>query len=509
MRAAITQAGFDTLTSDNVSQPFMNITHFSLAYVNGDERNRGLSSSYLIGLTKLVPDGSSGEVIHNVWQTPFYNTDYAGVGGSLASSFAQYYHYEYDQETDANVLYVEPAAIAFSGLNPEFDALCGGYQDLVILRGITGAENTATEKSSTSTFGDVVLPPFVNFAEAAALGYSAYGDGNGPYLATDFLANSILSDYTTNNVYYATTPKFFPIRSWYPVESSEMDGFTPSNVKIMNYEIALPGYAAKNALDLEEIRLNSIGNFRFNRIGVYVTKAAAGSPVPTTIRDFFPNQDGTEEPVLFAVIELDQDVGGIAKGNSVLKTRSQESGTYEYSLDWQADLEFATSPSFINSSKFYQESYRSQATTQFMRQIEGNTILSEAFLQLQMQVLEMMFTNRVGTNTALSDMVGNSNPDPGSGPPPGSGSLVPTVYGPWTDSDGSSWLSVYGKYKNGATVSSGWKHAILAPTIQSQPRTLSMLGYQADPNSYSTESLGTFVNNIAQVLVTFGVLRNG
>jgi hypothetical protein len=508
MRAAITQVGFDTLTDDNISQPFMNITHFSLAYVNGDERNRGLSSSYLIGMTKLVPDSNSGEVIHNVWQTPFYNTDYAGVGGSLAASLAQYYHYEYDQETDANVLYVEPEAIAFSGLNPAFDALCGGYTNTVLLRGVFGAENTGTEISSTSEFKDIVLPPFINFAEAASLGYSAYGDGNGPYLATDFLATTLMSSYTENSVYYATTPKLFPIRSWYPIDSSETDALAPSNVKTMNYEIALPGYAAKNALDADEIRMNSIGNFRFNRIGVYVTKAVQGASAPNTIKDFFPNQDGTEEPILFAVIELDQNVGGIAKGNSVLKTRSQESGTYEYSLDWQADLEFATSPSFINSAKFYQESYRSQATTQFMRQIEGNSVLAEAILQLQMQLLEMMFTNRVGTITALSDMVGNANPDPGNGPP--SNSLLPTLYGPWTDANGSSWLSVFGRYKNGAVVNSEWKHALLSPqgAVQPQVKDLPTMGYQSDPSAYTLESLGAFVNSMASVFASTGLLKS-
>lgn len=507
MRAAITQIGFNTLTNDSVSQPYMNVTHFSLAYVNGEERRRGLDVRHLIDMTNIVPADGSGEAIYNVWQKPFFNTDYAGVGGVMGSSLAGYYRYEYDPATDSNQLVVSPTAIVFSGLNPDFDALCGGYITEITIPGITGTENSSTEFSALSTFRGIILPPF-NYKVAVASGYMAYGDGNGPYQAEVFFASSLMSDFLINNVYYATTPSLFPIQSWYPVKGgsgTSVDAY--DTLKIMNYEISLPGYVPSNGNNVNEMLENAIGNFRFNRIGVYVTKMA-GAQAPGTIKDFFPDQSGNEDPILFAVIEIDQEIeGGIAKGNSILMTRTSEGGgSNGYNLTWQADLEFATSPTFIKSSKFYQESYRSQATTQFMRQLEGNVVLAEAYLQLQMQVLELMFTSRAGTNIALSDFTGNANPNPegepnGYGDPSGRGSLVSTLYGPWTDDEGASWLSVFGRYKNGNSYPSGWKSALLVPpSFTNTNRNLSA-NYRPDPMQYDTQTLGALVNQIVDVLV--------
>lgn len=514
MRAVITNAGSDTLYTDTGSQFFVNVTHFSVAYVNGAERNRGLDVGYLRSLTSLVPPGtnSDGEIIYNVWQTPFYNTDHAGVGGSLASSFTTYYRYEYDKELDRNILYVSRAAVIFSGLNPEFDALCNGYVSDIQLYGIAGGENTVAENTNKSSFAGITLPPF-NYKVAISNGYSAHNsidrtDDSQIMSAQDFFTSDNMEGFLVQDgaikKYNATTPKYFPIKSWYPVKSSDINGpeidTTESPVRAINYEISLPGYAAKNVSDITDIIKNSIGNFRFNRIGIYATKMASFGGAPGSITEFMPDQSGDNEPILFAVIELNSEVGGIAKSNGIIKNREQ-GGNFEYNLDWQIDLGVTSNPAFINGDRFYQESYRSQATTQLMQGIESTAVLAEGLMQLQFGMLELMHTGRNSQSVALSDMVGNGNPNPSAAPNyiPGS----PTMYGPWTDTDYCDWLSIYGKMRQGAGYTSKWKKIPLVDKDFARPE----IQFKEDATQYTLEDVGNILNAMASALHNFNIIK--
>lgn len=347
MKSAITNNGINFIINNTTGGAWFSITHFSLAWVNETERTNNPATATA---TKLVSDPdvngkTNGDYIFNIWQTPFAwdgtGRKY-GVGESLPEGFGAYFKYELDNCNDTNTL----EAYADSGATPGYGITTGKY--------VGATESTPGALS----IENIPAPLYYSTANAIKFGTKKYS-------------------------------KYFPIKSYYPVNTlGEGD---EAKVGIMNYTIELPSVTTKINDEIESIK-QSIGNFKFNRIGLYVTKSTYPDNMgDRLITSLVPVAD--EEPVLFAIIDLTRSnscgTSTVDTTLNIVKARD-DSGLNAFTYEAQIDLTpVSSADNFASLASMYVDTARDDATNFYLSQIEANANLVESILQLQLQYLQI------------------------------------------------------------------------------------------------------------------------
>ena len=372
MKSAITNIGRQFVTNNTTGGAWFAITHFALAWVNAEERLTNPPTDTATELVKTQPSGqNNGDYIFNIWQTPFTwdaTGRLFGVGDSRPQGYGMYFRYDYDVCDQRNTLTV---------YNPGMEGLPSGAR-------INGTKFYGASEGSTSGFS------------------GTYSGGSSSDLTMINIPAPLAYNSTTAVYPYSTTTtsKYFPIKAFRAIEST--DDTINAQVSLMDYVLELPAVTA-NTLDASYALQNSIGNFKFNRIGLYVTKSSSPDPIPQLITSLTPMAD--TEPVLFAMIDLASDE--ICGGDilNIYKTRD-DSGLSAFSFDAQLSLtSVISSEAFASAVSLYRDSARDDATNSYLNQLESTSNTVEAIMQLQMQVIQLSqyLKNITGTDPVLSN----------------------------------------------------------------------------------------------------------
>lgn len=346
MQSAITNFGRKFIVQNETGGACFSITHFALAWVNETEFTNNPASAEMTTLIQETPGSkTNGDYIFNIWQTPFYfendNRQY-GLGTNLSEGFGSYYSYEFDECKNINTLkcYATPPSYLQEGFR--------------VVSTLEGASATGT--------GDLTLANI-----PAPLKY-----------------NTI----TAQNLNVATYSKYFPIKSFHTVETT--DDTINALVSVMNYQLELPAVTTKTS-DLAYALQNAIGNFKFNRIGLYATLSTYPDPIPGLITSLTPVAN--EEPVLFACIDLTNTSTcgseGVTSTLDIYKTRDDK-GLASYTYDAQISLSSVNSyPNFAGTASMYVDMVRDEATNSYLNQLETQANTTEAIVQMQLQILQL------------------------------------------------------------------------------------------------------------------------
>lgn len=356
MKSAILKSALQHIRDNTDSGAWLSITHFSLAWASDEERTSNPVSS---DMSEVIVQGANikGDYIYNIWQTPFPYDEYAGSFFALDESYGKYFQYEYDVCEGKNVL------------------KCNQFQT---------ADSWPSELSAHFPFGTVLngyVNPSATNPNPTQVG-SQLSEANLPYYL----------DYSfVENRHRLVTPftKLFPIKSYTSITDKEN-----SEQILVNYNLSLPPLGTSASGDASNYYANSIGNFKFNRIGIYMTPCA--DPVASTStnpKDVYTPQ-ATAEPILFAVIDIGVDS---CSGNDVkfdiFKTRD-DSGFAGWDFDAQLPISIVGASNLAQSqTTFYADSVRDDSTNYYLAQMMNNAAMAESIMQLQMMVLQL--ANRV------------------------------------------------------------------------------------------------------------------
>ena len=363
MQSAITNVGRQFIVNNTTGGAWFSVTHFCLAWVNETELTNNPASATMTQL--VLPDAggnkANGDYIFNIWQTPFYYDGTGrqyGIGQNLSTGFGSYYRYDYDECNSRNTLTCYTAGLP---------TLPSGFATYGVT--LNGASSSASTSSSGSDLTLLNIP--------APLAYNT----------------------TTGTTYNTTTySKYFPIKAFTTVEST--DDTINALVSLMNYQLELPAVTT-NTSDLAYSLQQAIGNFKFNRIGLYVTKSTYPDNIPQLITSLVPMAD--VEPVLFASIDLvDANTTCANTTLDVFKTRD-DTGLSGFTMDAQISLSSVNSyPNFAGTASMYIDAVRDDATNAYLNQIEVQANTTEAIMQLQAQVIQL-------TQTIQSYLTGSSS----------------------------------------------------------------------------------------------------
>lgn len=366
MKSALTNIGRDSIANAHQGA-FFTITHFALAYVNDIELTNNPASADMTSLLSDPVGGkSNGDYIFNIWQTPFKwdgNSRKYGNGQNLADGFGSYYRYEYDECAERNVL---------TCYTPGLESLPYGLKT-----------------SGTSVYG----------ARNSTKYPSDYqGSLTEPNIPAPLKYDTSVTAPTYDTRKYS---KYFPIKSYSCINSTD-EGIN-SKVTNMNYKLELPAVTTKTD-DLTYALQNAIGNFKFNRIGLYATVSTYPTDLPNTlITSIVPMAD--EEPILFAVIDLVNDEVCGSSLLDILKTRD-DTGMAAFSFDAQITLTSVNNyPNFAGNASMYVDVVRDDATRYFLNQLENQANVSDSIMQLQLQVIQIaQYIEKISGNSTIKSM---------------------------------------------------------------------------------------------------------
>jgi hypothetical protein len=376
MRSAILNSALSAIAENTNSGFWLSITHFSLAWASEAEKTANPVSASMTEVIQQTPsDGKvKGDYIYNIWQTPFAYDQYAGSFFNLDQSFARYFQYEYDTCNYRNVLQCnqnQSSGSWPSDLAPHFPfgTKLYGYINP------SAGNPTPTEPGSTLT------------------------EANIPY----YLDYSVVANQQAG---VTTFSKLFPIKAYHLISQDDSNGTIT-----VNYNLNLPAISSSIA-DQINFYANSIGNFKFNRIGLYMTVCAKQDPTTSDNPKDVYIPVANQAPVLFAVIDIGVDS---CTGNDVrfdiYKTRD-DSGF----AGWDFDAQLAISTSNLNTlvqtfTTFYVDAMRDDATKYYQAQMMNNASLAQTVMQLQMMVLQLAtaFEQNTGLNPFTTIKVAGYN----------------------------------------------------------------------------------------------------
>jgi hypothetical protein len=370
MKTAILNSAVPYLTRELGPGFKLSITHFSLAWVSSEEREANPVTASMTEMVRQTPvDGIvRGDYIYNVWQSPFAYDRYAGqfpapskVSEELERGFGNNYQYEYDDCAGRNVL--QPNQITtYDELPPEAKTFFDG----------SGEANHS----------------FYGYVEGSGVTGKLTVENTPPplqYSSTDPSTIPGVGEYT----------KFFPIKAFRPITQKNVE-----NATIMNYSLNLPPISVNygNSVDFYG---KSIGNFKFNRVGLYMTVCAERDDAQSTPdpKDFYEPMATMESiftedeqyPILFAVIDIGVPSAGCS-GNDIsfdiYKTRDDKGFA-----GWEFDAQLTISTKVLEATDefytLYADAIRDDATKYYQAQMMNNASMAQTIMQLQMMVLQL------------------------------------------------------------------------------------------------------------------------
>lgn len=348
--------------------------------ISGNERiysTLGGGSRYNLNTPTVVNDNSGlplyentidstnypkGDIIYNVWQTPFPHNKYHGQFSDLLQSYASYFQYEYAECDSQNVLKTNEHSYPTSAGWPS-ELTSNGFPYGFNYLGSTNTSPTVGTKGDLSVAN---MPYYLQYTE------------NG-------------DNATLRNL--ETTSKLFPIKAFTIIET------TDDSQTVVNFNLDLPALAS-NINDSIQKYIDAIGNFKFNRIGLYITATNNVTPLDGSNNETQIIGAANVEPVLFAVIDLGSGANctGTNVNLDVYKTRSDE-GFAGWSMD--AQLPISNKNNIVQTKPvFYMEANRSDATQAYENQLISNANTTETIMQMQMMILQLANTleNYTGVN---------------------------------------------------------------------------------------------------------------
>lgn len=358
MKSAILNSALPAMTAGTESGYWLSITHFALAWVSEEERTANPAVETLTELVRQTPGDNivRGDYIYNVWQTPFAYKDYSGqfpvpsdLAPELAQGYGKFYQYQYDHE-------------------------CSGVNALI------ANANTTSQTPPQDVLDYLASAPFLGYSPANPTRSSDLTEANIP-VSLDWSGTPIagMAKYT----------KFFPIKAYRPIKQEDV-----LNSTVMNYALNLPPVSSQYG-NKESFYANSIGNFKFNRIGLYMTKCSKTTVTNTADPKNVYIPMAQEDPILFAVIDIgvpDQDCTGNDVNFDVYKTRD-DSGF----AGWEFDAQLVVSTAIVEADPtfytLYTDAIRDEATKFYQAQMMNNASMAQSIMQLQMMVLQL--ANRI------------------------------------------------------------------------------------------------------------------
>lgn len=317
-----------------------------------------------------------GDIIYNLWQTPFSYDQYAGSFDQLSQNVSAYYQYEYDTCNYRNVLQLN------QNLSQTQRAQ---YTDPATWPGNINAFNTKYGYSNPSSSN-------VNGLN------NPHGTSNYSELTAENIPVPLKYDINGTNAKYGVTPysKLFPIKAYTLINENDN-----SDKVTINFNLDLPAISSSIA-DKINFYANSIGNFKFNRVGLYMTKCTKQDPTQASDSKDVYRPLTTEEPILFAVIDIGVDS---CTSNDVrfdvYKTRD-DSGFSGWDFDAQLNISNASPCLAQSDPTFYVDAVRDEATRYYQAQMMNNASMAETIMQLQMMVLQL--ANRVEEISGISPL---------------------------------------------------------------------------------------------------------
>jgi len=292
-----------------------------------------------------------GDIIYNVWQTPFAADKYHGQFSDLLQSYASYFQYEYAECDSQNVLTTNKHSYPTSTGWPS-DLTSNGFPyDF----NYVGSINTSPTVGTKGELSVANMPYYLQYTE------------NG-------------DNATLRNL--ETTSKLFPIKSFTIIET------TDDSQTVVNFNLDLPALSSNINAAIQKY-IDAIGNFKFNRIGLYITATNNVTPLNSKHQETQIIGAANVEPVLFAVIDLGsgQNCTGTNVTIDVYKTRSDE-GFAGWSMD--AQLPISNKNNIVQTEPvFYLEANRSDATQAYENQLINNANTTETIMQMQMMILQL------------------------------------------------------------------------------------------------------------------------
>lgn len=361
MKSAILNSALPYMTANTDPGVWLSVTHFQLAWVSTEERLANPVTENMSELVQQTPsDGKvKGDLIYNVWQTPFPEEQYAGSFYALNESFAKYFQYEYDSCAKQNVLKSNQTNPSVNSGNWPADLNANSFPYGFELKGyINPSSSIPNPNQAGSQLTETNIPY---------------------YLKYDVVENQ--------HAGVTTFSKLFPIKSYHRINGDD------ASSTIVNYNLNLPAISSSIA-DQINFYANSIGNFKFNRVGIYMTVCAKVDPTQNNGREYIPM--ATVEPILFAVIDLGTDgCSGNEISFDVFKTRGDE-GFAGWDFDAQLGLTTNTIsyPDICDNiaqatTTFYVDANLDDAVKKYQLEIMNDSSMVEAVMQLQMMVLQL------------------------------------------------------------------------------------------------------------------------
>lgn len=303
-----------------------------------------------------------GDIIYNVWQTPFVANKYLGQFSDLLQSYASYFQYEYSECDSQNILKTNINSYSTSTGWPS-DLTSNGFPYGF---NYTGSKNSSPTVGTKSELSVANIPYYLKYIEG--------GD-----------------NATLRNI--ETTSKLFPIKSFTIIETSD------DSQSVVNFNLDLPALSSNINAAIQKY-IDAIGNFKFNRIGLYITATNNVTPLDASNHETQIIGVANVEPVLFAVIDLGSGANCIGSNVNldVYKTRSDE-GFAGWSMD--AQLPISNKSNIVQTEPvFYLEANRSDATTAYQNQLISSANTTETIMQMQMMILQLANTleNYTGIN---------------------------------------------------------------------------------------------------------------
>ena len=367
MKSAILNSALPFIAQQANSGFWLSITHFSLAYASNDERDENPIGPQMTEMVRQnPPDGVvKGDYIYNIWQTPFADGQYAGSFFELTSNPSKYFQYEYNNCDQKNVLKGNQTIESAAGWD---DAYTHGFGFGFAYDGYSDTDKLTSKLTSA----------------------------NIPYaLRYDIQAN--------RDAGVTQFSELFPIKSYTHIDRSS------EGEMLVNYNLSLPALTTSLKNLIYE---KAIGNFKFNRVGLYMTVCAK---TEVTVNgklksQYTPYVD--KKPILFAVIDIGVD--GCSSNDvkfDVYKTRD-DSGFAGWDFDAQLPIK-NVSNSAQTDVAFYHDTMRDSATVHYQAQIVNNASIVETVMQLQMMVLQLAtaFQQITGINPYSSTKIAGYDVD--------------------------------------------------------------------------------------------------
>lgn len=381
MKTAILNSAMQNALTHNLNDGiWLSITHFALAWVSDTEREYNPVS---VNMTELVREIATHYVVPNGFST--IGSGIKHILNVTRTASGSYFKTPSGYTADASDLSIVDLDVKY-----DVSVSLGIYGDNIyniwqtpFAKGVYAGQFSELPSSLGSKYSyeydECSSRNVLKYESTPLLGCD--NSGTTSDLSSQNMPVELDSSIEANQLAgIEPTTKLFPVKAYNKINSGD-----DSTVRV-NFMLELPPIATAIA-DAASRMENAIGNFKFNRIGLYAVKTNRDAIFSGTVNN---SPITSEEPILFAVIDI--GVSSKCGDNSesyleVFKSRGDE-GYAGWQMDVQLPISNAANIGQAEDA-FYVDAVRDEATKFYQNQIESTAGIVESVMQLQMMVLQL------------------------------------------------------------------------------------------------------------------------